>query len=273
MHIGTRAGSSPCPAARFPAMVSTATIPCAEAACASSSGPTRSPIAYTPSALVRRLASTTTKSFSVRTPASLRPRSSESDARPALAASEALVAVAHEHLDPLTREGARQFAPEVDVHAGEEGLRHLDHGHLRAEGGVEVRELDADRAAADDHGGGREHRPLERLAAGDHDLAVDLEPGERALAAPGGEQHEARADPLAVHGHAAARQPPDALAVRDLVLLEQELDALRLAVGDLARACDHARVVDAHVVGEDAAARGRLQLREERGVGKQRLRR
>src|ERR1043166_881405 len=39
-----------------------------------------------------------------------------------------------------------------------------------------------------------------------------------------------------------APQPAHAVVVGDPVLLEQELDALRLPVGDLARACDHARV-------------------------------
>ncbi len=181
--------------------------------------------------------------------------------------------MARQHVDPLACESARQLAPEVGVHAGEQSLRHLDHGHLGAEGGVDVRELDAHRPAADDHDRRGQQRPLERLAAGEHDLAVDLEPGQGLLAAPAGEEDEARAEPLAVDRHVAAHEPARPVVVRDPVLLEQELDALRLPVGDLARARDDARVVDAQVVGEDAASGAALHLREERRVGEDRLRR
>src|SRR5207245_294641 len=152
MHAGTRVGSSPCPSARLPAIVSTATTPCCEAAWARRSGPTRSPIAYTSAALVRMFGSTTTKPFSVRTPAS------------------------------------------------------------------------SSRPPAEDEYRRGEQRPLERLAAGEHDLAVDLEPGQGTLAAPAGEEHEARAAPLAATRHAAADEPAHAVVIRDPVLLEQELD-------------------------------------------------
>src|SRR5262249_42220264 len=66
---------------------------------------------------------------------------------------------------------------------------------------------------------------------------------------------------------------PGSLDVRDVVLLEQELDALRLAVGDLAAALDDAAEVRADVVRHDAARGGGLQLREQGGVGENRLRR
>src|SRR5439155_12530937 len=72
--------------------------------------------------------------------------------------------------------------------------------------------------------------------------------------------------------HAPGRQATGAPDVRDLVLLEEELDALRLAIRDLTAAVDHAAEVGPDVVGQDAALGAALQLGEERRVAQDRLR-
>src|SRR5262249_35831771 len=79
--------------------------------------------------------------------------------------------------------------------------------------------------------------------------------------------------PVRDHLHSPAREPADALLVRDLVLPEEEPDALRLPVRHLTAPGEDPLPVDADVVREDAAAAARLHLGEEGGVGEDGLRR
>src|SRR5262249_24199932 len=146
---------------------------------------------------------------------------------------ESLEAMPDEHLHSLAVKGARQLAPEVDVHARQQAVRHLHHRDATSEARVGIRELDADRAAADPHARRGQSRILQRLTTRLHDRAIDRESGQHALPAPSGEQDVPRGETLrrgaiardldsAAHGAAAS------LDEVDVVLAEERLDALRL---------------------------------------------
>ena len=179
-------------------------------------------------------------------------------------------------LDTLAPERPLELAAEVGVHGGKEGPGHLHDRHPCAEAGVDVGELHPDSPAADDRDRRRELPPGERLPARQHDGAVDLETRERPLGAAGRQEDVARRETFRLatrrrDQHAPGRQPTGGLDVRDLVFLEEELDALRLAIRDLTAAVDHAAEVGPDVVRQDAALGTELQLGEEHRVAENRL--
>ena len=129
-----------------------------------------------------------------------------------------------------------------------EARQELDDRHLDAERAVERRELDADRTRAEHDQrlrlGGQGHR----LAVLDDPLAVELDAGQRAGARAGRDDHVLGLDDRACRSllvtsiwcgfHAPARGSSFAVPaiVLDLVLAEQEADALADLVGDVAAA-------------------------------------
>ena len=205
MQDGIAAWSSGC--VRAPVRNSTAATPSSDALCASSGPPTRSPIASTLGAAVRPRASTSTKPRFVHVHArrfeaevgrerpsadrdqqlirldrlgALVRRDGDAHARARLL--DAFEARAEPHLDALAAELALEHLGQLGIGAGQHLRRHLEHRHLGAVHRVDVRELDA-------HGAGAHHDEAigpalagERLARGEHALAVHVEAGRHPLA-------------------------------------------------------------------------------------------
>ncbi len=154
--------------------------------------------------------------------------------------------------DPLPPEALREQARDLRVGPGQELIRNLDEGHAAPEGVVPVGELHADGPAAD-HGDCR--RTVDRqdgLIAVEDRFAVEGETGEPSRFGAGREDHAITRDldvaavPLEPLDEDARgrREAGGALEGRDLVLLHQELDALRHPPGHLAAARHDLRVVD-----------------------------
>ena len=83
-------------------------------------------------------------------------------------------------VDALLLEGPLKLNGDVFVFGRHEVGQHLEDGDFGAVCAVEVGELCADGAAADDADGLRDFTRLERLAAGDDLFAIDLEAGQAA---------------------------------------------------------------------------------------------
>src|SRR5580765_7836322 len=207
-----------------------------------------------------------------------RVRAGERQAGPVGGGREILVEMARQDLDALALEHPLELASEVGVHAGEERLGHLHDGHASAEARVDVRELDPDRAAADDRDARRQPARLERLPARHHDRPVDLEARQDTLPTSRCDEYVPRREldrrcAVGPDGDPAGDEPAEPRMVRNAVLLEERRDALRLPVRDLAAPLDDACVVDTEAVRDDAAPCGGLHLGEERRVAQDRLRR
>jgi hypothetical protein len=121
--------------------------------------------------------------------------------------------------------------------------------------------------------------PGERLGRGAHAFAVDLDAFQGSAEAAGREQHPLRFElgraVRALDGDAcAARQAPGAGVARDLVLLEQTVDALRQGGHDAILALHHRAQVERQAAGGDAmggelVAGARIQLaRLEQGLAR-----
>src|SRR5690606_34982924 len=131
-------------------------------------------------------------------------------------------------------------------------VQRLDDRHLRAERGEHVSELHPDRAGTDDRDALRRLGREYGLITAPHAIAINLQHGERARPRAGREHDVLRAVrrllavlldlDLAVAGKAAP-----ALDRRDLVLLEQERDALVPLRGDALRALRRNRDIQRHI--------------------------
>ena len=158
---------------------------------------------------------------------------------------------------PLPLERPLELRGHAAIHAGQDAVEDLDHGHLGAEPAP-------DRAELEPHGAGTDHQhpfghPLERQRLGGaHDaLAVEGQASERRRLAAARDQ-DARglerllAVPAAQHDPPRAPEPGRALDPGDLVLLEQRSDALGEAPDDAVLARHHRTEVELHPVHLDA---------------------
>jgi hypothetical protein len=175
--------------------------------------------------------------------------------------------------DALLGEGTVGDLGDVVVLDGEDAIEHLDHGDLRAERVVEVGELHADRPRADDEHALGLGLQVHRVGGVDDRLAVaggegqllrsgagadeDLVGGDRlghVAAGPGVVVAGGRADFKAAGagGRRAGHDLRVTLDVIDLVLLEEEGDAVVERARDLPAAADHLVPVDGDVLRLDA---------------------
>src|SRR5437867_2242885 len=180
------------------------------------------------------------------------------------------------HLDGPAPERPRELFRDLLVLEGDQTGERLEDRHLDAVRRINVGELDADRARADhDDGLGR---PLVAHGAvrGDHRLLVDGDAGQRLRLGAGREDHRPRLDrlgparPRHVHGVV----PLEDATTRDegdLVLPEQELDALRHAIGDAAAPLDRLGVARLEARETDTELRGPPEEVDHLGVAQERL--
>ena len=150
-------------------------------------------------------------------------------------------------LERLAREGRDLF-----VLDGQDAVEHLDHRHLGAERAIEAGELDADRAGADDQQRFRQRLRHHRFLVGPDQLAVGLQARQRARPRAGREDDVLRlhiGDRLAVLLVPRACPLPASFAwpssTATLFFFRRPLTPLRQLPGDLARALDDLRQVEA----------------------------
>ena len=181
------------------------------------------------------------------------------------------------HVDLPAGEASRQEPGDFLVLERQKPRQRLDHGDPGPVRREDVGELDADRPRPDDHHRARQPLQPERMVGADDPLAVDRHAGETLRLRPGGQDHGPGLD-----GPRAARPgvDPDGARPRqlsapgheaDLVLPEEELDALRHPLGDLTAAPEGRRVVGAEVVEAHPEVGGPLEELEDLGVPEQRL--
>jgi hypothetical protein len=186
-----------------------------------------------------------------------------------------------EHVDAALLERLGHLGRRVGVLEREDLRRDVDERDLGAVGVEHVAELAAHRAGAhDEHrlGGLLQH---EHVVARQHRRPVQLEPDlrEPLHARPGGDDDGLPG--LVRLGLAVGRADRDALAapvdggraleLRDLVLLEQEADALAVLRADRPRALHGGREVERDVAEGDAVLGGVLEAVGEVGALEQRL--
>ena len=179
---------------------------------------------------------------------------------------EALDAGAGEDRQALLLQALGELRADLRVLDRNDAVEHFDHRHLGAEVGVEARELDPDRARADDQQLGRHFGRSHGVAVGPDALAVGL--GERQVARPraGGDDDVLGGElgRLAVRAGDAelafAGQLPLAHHHRDLVLLHQVRDALVELLGDRAAARDDLGDVERRLLVAEAVGVGVLVM-------------
>ena len=93
-----------------------------------------------------------------------------------------------EDADALLDEGFFQGVADLVVLDGQDARGHFDEGHLGAEGVVNVGELDADRARADDDHFLRLLGEDHRLLGADDAIAIERQAGQAAGFAAGGDE-------------------------------------------------------------------------------------
>src|SRR5262249_27770296 len=168
------------------------------------------------------------------------------------------------HGDPAPGERPRQLLRDVFILDGYNARERLEQGHLDAVRRVDVGELDADRAGADDG-----DRPRRRLAThgavrGDDRLLVDGHARQRLRLRAGGQDDGARLEPLdaarPLHVHDVFRlERAPTREQGDLVLAEQELDALRHPVGHAPAPLDRLGIAGLEPVDADPEVGGMAQ--------------
>ncbi len=191
---------------------------------------------------------------------------------------------AGQDLDALLLERLAGERRDLGVLDGQDLRQQFDHRHLRAHGAVERRELDPDGTGADHQQ--RLRHPVRRhgLEIGPDQLLVRLDAGEHARPRAGREDDVLgliRAGPErpfrrlglgGIHGDPAGRLErglaPDH---RDLVLPEQEGDALGQPLGDAARAFDHGGGIVGDLLGREPELLGVRHQVEHVGRAQQRL--
>ena len=167
-------------------------------------------------------------------------------------------------LEPLLAEDLVGFLHQILIVAGENRGQEFDDRDLGTQAAPHRAELEADHTAADDHQMLGHFRNRQRAHVRQYTPLVELQ--ERQLHRHGarGDDHR-RALPVRdravgrYHFHHVARlQRAVALGPRDLVLLEQELDALGVLGHDVGFASHHRRQVDRGAVDLDPVF-GRMQ--------------
>jgi len=137
-------------------------------------------------------------------------------------------------LEALLLEDALEILRDLSVHAGEDRIEEFDDRDLGAEPSPDRAELEADDAAADDEKPLRDFLQCKRSCRGHDLLFVDLDAGKPRDVGPRGDDDVLRFyDPVADLNLARGLDPAFALHPLDLVLLEEELDALGVAVDGL----------------------------------------
>ena len=182
-----------------------------------------------------------------------------------------------EDLQPLLRQLLLEERADLRILDRNDAVEHFDDRHLGAEVGVEARELDPDRAGADDQQLGRHFRRSHGVAVGPDALAVGL--GERKVARPrAGSDDDVLGGKLgrlavgAGHGELALRGDlPLAHVHGDLVLLHQVRDALIELLCDGAAARHDLGDVEAGLDRFETVGVGMLDLVEDLGRAQQRL--
>ena len=159
-------------------------------------------------------------------------------------------------LQPLLGERALEELGDLVVDAGRDAVEELDHRHVAAETAPHRAQLEADDAGADHDEALRHFGQFERAGRGDDLLLVDRDTGQRRHFRAGGDQDVLcrqrvfHRTIVADDSNGARRLDAARARVRgDLVLLEQEGDALGRGVDNLALAL--------HELGE--VERGRRQ--------------
>ncbi|MPL74175.1 hypothetical protein SDC9_19985 [bioreactor metagenome] len=171
----------------------------------------------------------------------------------ALALLDTLHRGAEDELQPLLGQNLLEGLGDLAVHAGGDRVEIFDDRHLGAEAGIDRAHLEADDAGADDHHRLRDLRQRERAGRGDDGVLVDLDARERGRFRARGDHDRLGRVHLVAHLHLTRggdRAP--ALQVGYLVLLEQELDALGVAVDDVLLVGLHLRPVDLHLGAHEA---------------------
>ena len=154
-------------------------------------------------------------------------------------------------LEALAREGGNLL-----VLDRQDAVEHLDHRHIGAKIAIEAGEFDAYCSRPNDQQRFRHAGRHHRLFIGPDQLAVGLEPGQRAGAGAAGDDDVLRGElgsGLAAHLHLAlAGQHAGALEDGDLVLLHQEGDAARELARDFPRTLDDLFEIEAPFLGGEA---------------------
>ena len=183
-------------------------------------------------------------------------------------------------VDALLFEDALELPADLAVHAGQDAVEELDHDHLRAEPPPHRAELEPDHAGADHQQPLRHLVEHQRAGRGDDALLVDLDALEPRDVRAGGDDDRLGLERLrlavgGLHLDLAGRgDAADALKGLDLVLLEQERDALDVAVDALVLELHHRGEIELRRADVDAhLAEGVAGLLEELGGMQQRLRR
>ena len=141
------------------------------------------------------------------------------------------------------------------VKARGDAVHEFDDGHLGPEAGIDRAQFEADHAAADDDHAAGDLRQAERAGRGDDDLLVDGHFRPRdcgGFAARGQDDVPGLVDLVADLDLAGLRDRAPALEPGDLVLLEQELDALGVLADDVVLVGQHLVPVDRHLGAHEA---------------------
>ena len=152
-----------------------------------------------------------------------------------------------------------EFLRHFAVHAGRDPVEKLDHGDLGPQPAPDRAHLEADIAGTDHEQVLGHPLEIERAGGGDDAVLVDGDAGQRHDVGAGGDQHVLGRELLdrAIvaqlrHDLARALDPAGAEHVVDLVLLEQELDALGQGLHDLVLVAQHRRQVELDAAHLDA---------------------
>ena len=153
-------------------------------------------------------------------------------------------------------EDALEFLGDLFVFHGHDARQHLEDGDLRPHAVEDRGELHAHRAGADDRQRFRHRRHVQDLDVGE-DVAIGLQPGKHLRFGTCGEDDVFRVERLrplvgADLDLAAALQGRVALDPVDLVLLHEELEALRVFCDDLVLAVEDGGIIDPGIVDFDA---------------------
>ena len=170
-----------------------------------------------------------------------------------------------------------ELPADLAVYAGQDAVKELDHDHLGAEPPPHRAELESDHAGADDQQPSRHLVQHQRASRGHDPPLVDVDARKPRHVRAGSDDDRLACDRLAPAvggGHLDLAGPddaPSALKRVDLVFLEQERDALDVAIDALVLELHHGSEIelrlaelDAHLVEQVAGlfvALGRVQQR------------
>ena len=178
--------------------------------------------------------------------------------------------------DAATGEEARELRRHFVVLDGQDLGQGFEHRHVGAVRGEDVGELHPDRPRPDDDQGARPHLAPDRTIGRDDLLLVERHAGERLGLGTGGEDDGLALERLRpVHARdfdrVPARQDAHPGVQRDLVLAEEEFDALGHPIGDASRALHGLGIVGAPLRDRDAEFLGAVEEADHLGIAQERL--